>query len=83
MLSIVTYLSNTKICPNCDQKLDLRTGVCPSCQKYFSYEWASNQLIDIINELRHHTLELNELVIALYSIKDDFEEIENFFKYKY
>lgn len=77
MVNTVEQLSQGKTCLNCGGDMFIQTGVCPYCGKQIvNIEAASKSLDQILLSVKNKGLELDELTIALYAIKEQFPEVE-------
>lgn len=77
MVNIVEQLSKGKTCLGCGGNIFIRTGICPYCgRKIINIEYASKTLGKILLSIKNKALELDELTIALYAIKEQFPEVE-------
>ena len=71
MVNNVKSLSRAKTCLSCGGDMFIQTGVCPYCGKHIAnIEYASKYLSEILLNIKNKILELDELTIALYAIKE-------------
>ena len=77
MVNTVEQLSQGKTCLSCGGDMFIQTGMCPYCGKQIAnIEYASKSLGEILLNIKNKVLELDELTIALYAIKEQFPEVE-------
>ena len=77
----IEVLSKNKTCTSCGGDIHLKTGICPYCGKHFvNIEYAALELSKYLPTLGSNKLELDELAVGLYAIKDDFPELEDFIR---
>ena len=76
MVAFVEELSQRNICLDCGETINFENGKCPNCNKqYDNVQEASKNLNDVLFNIERFSLDLNELSIALYAIKDKFPDV--------
>lgn len=81
MINIVEELSQRSICLSCGEDIYFLNGKCSNCGKQFeNVQYVSKYINEILYSIRDKTLELDELTIALYAIKDRIPEVNEILK---
>lgn len=81
MVNIIEQLSQGKVCLSCGNDMFIQTGICPFCGKHIiNIEYAAKDIDKILLNIKNKPLELNELTIGLYSIRNHFPQIAELLK---